>query len=197
MAGDPGLCAVCRSGAREIVQSQRLALLGREAPCTIHFSACGACGHLQQWPPVTPELMAYHYRTFASYELVGEPESLRAAPPSRHAARFLSLAHDIGLKPGRAYEVGCASGEMLNQFRRAGWQVRGCDPSPCAVTQAKEIFEIAADLGGEEETIPRQQGLDLILACHVLEHLYDPAVSLHRFWEALAPGGHQIGRAHV
>jgi SAM-dependent methyltransferase len=192
MTGAPGSCAVCASGAREIVQTQALALLGRDLPCTLHFSACRDCGHLQQWPPVAPELMAYHYRTFATYELVGEPETLKAAPPSRHAARLLSLARDIGLKPGHAYEVGCASGEMLNQFRRAGWQVGGCDPSPSAVAQAKNIFGIAADLGGEEDILPRQQGLDLILVCHVLEHLYDPAASLRRLCDALGPGGHLL-----
>src|SRR4051812_830924 len=189
---DPGSCPVCASGAREIVQTQNLALLGRDQPCTLQFSACATCGHLQQWPPVPPELMAYHYRTFATYELAGEPEALRAAPPSRHAARLLSLAQGIGMAPGRAYEVGCASGEMLNQFRRAGWQVSGCDPSPSAISQAKNIFGIEADLGGEEEAVPRQQDLDLILACHVLEHLYDPAASLRRFSGALVPGGHLL-----
>src|SRR6478609_11956922 len=159
-------CAICDGQVREIMQTQKLALLGRDELCTIHFSACTTCGHLQQWPPVPPELMAYHYRTFATYELVGDPQMLRAAPPSRHALRFLSLANDIGLSPGRAYEVGCASGEMLNQFRQAGWQVGGCDPSPSAVGQASLIFGITADLGGEEETLPRQHGLDLILVCH-------------------------------
>ena len=185
-------CAICDGRTREVVQTQSLALLGREEPCVVHFSVCAACGHLQQWPPVPPELMAYHYRTFATYELVGEPEKLRAAAPSRHARRFLSLAQDIALAPGRAYEVGCASGEMLNQFRRAGWQVGGCDPSPSAVTQAQEIFGIGADLGGEEDTLARQKDLDLILVCHVLEHLYDPAASLRRFCDALAPGGHLL-----
>jgi SAM-dependent methyltransferase len=186
---DIGLCAVCRSGAREIVQTQTLVLLNRDTPCRIDFCACRNCGHLQQWPPVPPDLMAYHYRSFAAYELFGEPEKLRAAPPSRHAARFLSLARDIGLTPGRAYEVGCASGEMLNQFRREGWRVGGCDPSPSAIAQAKTIFGIESDLGGEEDTLPRQQGLDLILICHVLEHLYDPAAALARIHDALAPGG--------
>lgn len=186
----PGLCAVCGSGDREIVQTQNLALLGRDEPCAIHFSACQACGHLQQWPPVSPELMAHHYRTFATYELVGTPEALRAAPPSRHAARFLSLAQGIGLKPGRAYEVGCASGEMLNQFRRAGWDVSGCDPSPSAIAQADAVFGISADLGGEEEAVPHRQNLDLILVCHVLEHLYDPGATLARFHAALGDGGH-------
>lgn len=189
---ESGKCAVCQSGVREVLQTQRLALLGRDTPTVIHFSACATCGHLQQWPPVPPDLMAYHYGTFATYELFGDASALRAAPPSRHAARFLSLARDTGLAPGRVYEVGCASGEMLNQFRRDGWQVGGCDPSPSAVAQAKAVFGIEVDLGGEEDTLPRQRDLDLILICHVLEHLYDPAAALKRFHDALAPGGHLI-----
>ena len=61
---------------------------------------------------------------------------------------FCRWSRDIGVAPGRAYEVGCASGEMLHQFRNHGWQVRGCDPSPSAVSQARAIFDIDVDLGG-------------------------------------------------
>jgi SAM-dependent methyltransferase len=60
------------------------------------------------------------------------------------------------------------------------------------VAQASAIFCIEADLGNEEETIPRQNGLDLILVCHVLEHLYDPAAALARFHNALSPAGHLL-----
>ncbi len=65
-------------------------------------------------------------------------------------------------------------------------------PSPSAIAQAKAIFDINADLGGEEDAMPCQNSLDLILICHVLEHLYEPGASLHRFCDALAPGGHLI-----
>ena len=194
MAGAPlsGLCALCASADRDIIQSQSLALLNRDQACGIDFSVCRTCGHIQQWPPVAPDLMAHHYRSFATYEEFGDAPRLRAAPPSRHAARFLKLATEIGLSAGRAYEVGCASGAMLHQFRSRGWQVQGCDPSPSAISQAAAIFGIDADLGDEESALPRQRDLDLILACHVLEHLYDPRAALARFHAALAHGGHLI-----
>jgi len=185
-------CALCKGPDRDIVQTQSLALLSREEVCKIDFSVCRTCGHLQQWPPVPPALMAYHYKTFATYEVFGDAERLRTAPPVRHAQRFLTLLADIGLPPGSAYEVGCASGAMLHQFRKQGWQVRGCDPSPSAVSQAASVFGIDVDLGDEENTLPRQKNLDLILACHVLEHLYDPPAALARFHAALAPHGHLV-----
>jgi SAM-dependent methyltransferase len=192
MALPAALCAICKSSDREIIQTQSLALLGRDEPCKIDFSLCGTCGHLQQWPPVSPQLIAHHYQSFAAYELFGDAAQLRDAAPSRHAKRFLSLIGDIGLAPGRAYEVGCASGEMLNQFRKQGWTISGCDPTPSAIGQARTIFGIDADLGGEETTLVRQADLDLIVVCHVLEHLYDPPATLARCHDALAPGGHLV-----
>jgi SAM-dependent methyltransferase len=185
-------CAICKSSDGETVQTQSLALLGRDDTCVVAFSVCRNCGHLQQWPPVSPELMADHYRTFATYELFGDPERLRAAPPGRHAKRFLSLVRDVGFSPGCAYEIGCASGEMLHQFRQLGWQVRGCDPSPSAAAQAKAIFGIDVEIGSEETALSRQKNLDLILVCHVLEHLYDPAAAIARCHAALAPGGYLV-----
>ncbi|MFO1248312.1 MAG: class I SAM-dependent methyltransferase [Alphaproteobacteria bacterium] len=185
-------CALCKSADREVIQTQSLALINRALPCDVTFAVCNACGHLQQWPPVAPDVMAHHYQSVATYELFGAPQELRAAPPARHAKRFLSLVADIGLAPGKAYEIGCASGEMLNQFRRIGWDVAGCDLSPSAIDQAKAIFGIDADLGGEEVTLPGRKGLDLVMACHVLEHLYDPPAALARIHEALAPGGHFV-----
>lgn len=185
-------CALCASTDQDIIQTQSLALLNRDEACRIDFCICRRCGHIQQSPPVTPELMAHHYRSFASYEEFGDAERLRAAPPSRHARRFLKLVTDLGLAPGRAYEVGCASGAMLHQFRKQGWQVGGCDPSPSAISQADGIFGIQADLGDEADILPRRRDLDLILACHVLEHLYDPCAALARFRAALVPGGHLV-----
>ena len=187
-----GHCGLCGSADRRPVQTQRLALLGRDEPCRIDFCVCGACGHIQQWPPVPPDLMAHHYRSFATYEVFGDAESLRAAAASRHAKRFLKLAADLGLAPGQAYEIGCASGAMLHHFRKHGWQVAGCDPSPSAVSQASAIFGISADLGDEAGVLPRLHGLDLIMACHVLEHLYDPRAALARMHAALADNGHLL-----
>jgi SAM-dependent methyltransferase len=188
----PSYCALCKSREREIVQTQSLALLNRVESCKIDFCVCRSCGHLQQWPPVSPELMAHHYKTFASYEIFGDVGRLRSAPPARHTERFLALVRDVGIAPGRAYEVGCASGEMLHQFKNHGWRVQGCDPSPSAVSQARVIFDIDVDLGGEEIAVSRQENLDLILACHVLEHLYDPPAALARFHAALAPNGYLV-----
>ena len=93
--------------------------------------------------------------------------NLRAAPPSRHAARFLSLAQDIGLAPGRAYEVGCASGEMLNQFRRAAGRSAAATPRLPRSAQAKDDLRHRGRSGrrGRRHPAPAGSGPDPGLPC--------------------------------
>jgi SAM-dependent methyltransferase len=182
---------VCNGTMFEHIQTQTLAQLDGGV-CKVTFVLCETCGHLQQMPPVPMETMAHHYKMFSSYELFGDAASLRTAAPSRHAERFLRIVEDLGLGPGRAYEIGCGAGEMLNQFQTLGWRVGGCDPAPAAASQAGSIFGIAVDIGGEEQFVPAQKKLDLVLLCHVLEHLYRPAETLHRIYGALAANGYLV-----
>jgi SAM-dependent methyltransferase len=80
-------------------------------------------------------------------------------------------------------------GAHLNHFRRAGWQVSGCDPSPKACAQARSIHGIDIDCGIEAQALPYKRNLDVILFSHVLEHLSDPISALRRAREALANDG--------
>jgi SAM-dependent methyltransferase len=187
-AGPASHCTVCPGGDLEILQAQSLSLVGL-GQCDIGFSLCKACGHLQQGPAVPPATMERHYAFFSHYTAFGDPESIRAAPPGALTSRLLSLVKDIGVAPGRAYEIGCATGLHLHHFRKAGWSVSGCDPSSKAVSQALDVYDIALDVGGEEACLPKQSGLDLVLMSHVLEHLYQPAQTVARVHEALRDGG--------
>jgi len=78
----------------------------------------------------------------------------------------------------------------------AGYGVLGAVEAT-ADAQARAIFDIDIDLGGEEDTVSRQKDLDLIIACHVLEHLYDPPATLARFHAALAPNGLPIRSVRI
>ena len=88
---------------------------------------------------------------------------------------FCPWPRDIGLAPGRAYEVGCASGEMLNQFRQRGLAGRRLRPLALRRCPGQDDLRHRPPIWAARKTpLPRQQDLDLILVCHVLEHLYDP-----------------------
>ncbi len=186
--GAPARCGICGTGAFDAIQRQSLALagLGRH---DLTFGVCTACGHVQQTPPVPESVMLRHYETMSNYTAFSDADALRTAPPIPLTQRLLSIVRDTGVRPGRIYEIGCATGLHLHQFRKAGWQVSGCEPSPRAAQQADEIYAIPVDVGDEASCLPRQAGLDAILMSHVLEHLFDPRAAVTRAHAALADGG--------
>ena len=184
-------CAICDGARFETLDLQRLELAGL-GRCDIAFGLCRACGHIQQCPPVREEQMAQYYEHFSNYTVFDDAEALRAAAPGWCTRRLLSMARDLGVAPGLAYEVGCAHGKHLHHFAQAGWRVGGCDLSPKAAEQAQALFGIAVDVGAEAECLPRRSGLDLVLLVHVLEHLHAPAEALARIYDALGPDGHLV-----
>lgn len=181
-------CGVCGGGSFEAIQHQSLALagLGRHE---LTFGSCGACGHVQQMPPVSEVVMLRHYETMSNYTAFHDADALRAAPPIALTQRLLSLVGDTGARVGRMYEIGCATGLHLHQFRKRGWSVSGCDPSAKASMQAQDIYGIHVDIGDEASCLPRQNDVDVVLMSHVLEHLFDPRASVIRAHAALAEGG--------
>ena len=185
---DTPRCALCGADDIEVLQTQSLALVGLGQQ-ELTFGICKQCGHLQQSPPAPPDVMQRHYEFFSHYTLSDDMESVRSAPPGPQTKRLLSITRDVGAVPGRMYEIGCATGLHLHQFRKLGWSVGGCDPSPKTVSQAKTIYSIDLDVGGEEECLSKQSALDLVLMSHVLEHLYDPVGTLGRAHAALIDQG--------
>ncbi|MFZ1991106.1 MAG: class I SAM-dependent methyltransferase [Alphaproteobacteria bacterium] len=183
-------CPLCGAASGHIAQNQRLALAGLGS-VSVGFGYCGECGHIYQVKPPTEAQLAKHYEQFSNYTAL-DPQAARKAPPTRGTLRLLALAEAHSVNRGLIYEVGCAIGAHLNHFRRAGWQVSGCDPSPKACAQAKAIHGIEIDCGTEAEILPRRSELDIILFSHVLEHLSDPISALRRAREALADDGRVV-----
>lgn len=179
-------CPLCGAGAAVEAQAQTLALAGLGV-AHIGFGHCDACGHIHQVRRASDALLREHYAAYSNYTCF-DPQAARAAAPGNLTRRLLSLAEARAPK-GMAYEVGCATGYHLTHFRRAGWAVGGCDPSPKAVAQAREIFDIAVDCGTDAQMLPRRDGLALVLFSHVLEHMVDPLAALKLAHAALGPDG--------
>lgn len=179
-------CPLCGSGDTAEAQSQDLALAGL-GTARIGFGYCRACGHIHQVRRASDELLAHHYAAYSNYTCF-DVEAARKAPPGNLTRRLLSLAEARAPK-GMVYEVGCATGYHLAHFRRAGWEVGGCDPSAKAVAQAREIFGIDADCGMDAQCLPEHAGLGVVMFSHVLEHMTDPIGALKLAHAALGADG--------
>jgi 2-polyprenyl-3-methyl-5-hydroxy-6-metoxy-1,4-benzoquinol methylase len=89
---------------------------------------------------------------------------------------------------GRLLDVGCGNGGFLLLAQQAGWQVEGLDFDSGAVQTARSRG-LEVRHGGIEVLDGRNSCYDVITLCHVIEHMYDPIVTLRRLHALLKPGG--------
>lgn len=105
------------------------------------------------------------------------------------AGRYLRRLQQMGVRPGRMLDVGCAAGFFLDEARLHGWEVRGCDVSGYAAEIARNRLGLAVDVGNFLELDYPPEHFDCITCLNVFEHLTDPAAAVRRFARLLRPGG--------
>lgn len=149
---------------------------------------CDRCDLERVYPLPDPRAMEDVYRDGyfsgpgAGYDDYFERERAIAA---RKSASRLDRVAELGVRGGRALDVGCASGYFLEAAQARGFEVRGVEPSEEARAHADERVRgaIDASLGDGD------RGFDLITFWDVLEHLADPFATLADAAPRLAPGG--------
>lgn len=111
--------------------------------------------------------------------------------PTRKAALEFPFRQLEGLHLGRALEIGCGAGDLLNQMKEIGWQTVGIDFDPVAIAAAKQrgLDVRVGDLESQEFS---DGSFDVVLMKHVLEHLPDPQYSMRTIRRILRPGGRLI-----
>ena len=151
------------------------------------YRACVACGLLRLSPRVAASDLERFYRE--SYRDVYEGTSVPldeqlANPTFKFRARRLAC-HSKGR---RFLEVGCGDGNFLAVLRSQGWDVAGKEVSQAAARAARERHGIDVEVIPIGDTAPTGRW-DAVGLYHVLEHLYEPRVTLNWVREMLPVGG--------
>lgn len=150
---------------------------------------CENCGLLYLDPqPGWDELSAHYPKNYHAYLRKGSKLAgiLRQFGLQK---RVKSVLRGATAQRGVLLDVGCATGEFLEQFHgMSGWDVVGIEVVPEAAASArakglKIIEEGLADAGLERE------GFDAVTLWDVLEHMADPAGALQTCFHLLKPGG--------
>lgn len=105
---------------------------------------------------------------------------------NRWKRRWLEKAYP---QKGALLDIGCGTGEFMQEMQNAGWKVRGVEKDPRAAAYAMEHLKLNVFIGSID-SIPAVDGTyDVITMWHVLEHLYEPHKALIRARDLLKPGG--------
>lgn len=185
------MCAICGGQDKKIIHVQRfLALDGPALLSGYEVVACKRCGFtFADSVPKQSELDRY-YEEMSKYE---NPE--RSGAPDEHTletyrAIATTLAQHLPDRAIRILDVGCATGGLLNEMKRLGYNhILGLDPSPTCVKIANESFGIQVLQGSILAPPPLKEHFDLLIANSVLEHICQLDLSLQVFCDLLVPGG--------
>ena len=109
-------------------------------------------------------------------------------------AYFRAVLERLGLRDGRALDIGCGAGFITEELARAGFAATGIDPSMVAIDAARSHagatgLAIEYLVGSGEELPVADAAFDLVSCCDVLEHVADLERVIAETARVLRPGG--------
>jgi SAM-dependent methyltransferase len=151
---------------------------------------CHSCGFYYLYPRLTETAILNLYADDDYFE--GEDKGYTSYSEQEVALRATFKRVMLNLRKnkltgGSLLEIGCGYGYLLDEARNFFEFRVGTDFSERAVKQAKSRADFVYP-GGIEQ-VPIQEKFDLIIATHVIEHVYQPKAFLEKITKHLHPGG--------
>ncbi|MEP6597431.1 MAG: class I SAM-dependent methyltransferase [Ginsengibacter sp.] len=95
-------------------------------------------------------------------------------------------------KKGIFLEVGSYAGIFLNEARKRGWDVIGIEPLEIPADYSEKKLGIKVVRKYFEEADIQEQSIDVVVACHVIEHVPNPTSFVKKAHSLLRRGGKLI-----
>lgn len=174
--------AVSAKAAAQPVEGYRIT--GHEVEEGLRVVSCRRCGVSFLNPRPDRKLIHDEY-TRMNDEQYNAEEAGR-----RQAARLILRRLAKYKKGGRLLDIGCATGFLLDEARRLGWEVHGIELSRWAVCYARETLGLDGVVQGvlQEGTFVNNF-FDAVVMTDVIEHLVDPKAVLYIVRRVLKPDG--------
>jgi 2-polyprenyl-3-methyl-5-hydroxy-6-metoxy-1,4-benzoquinol methylase len=161
--------------------------------------ACTACGLIYLNPrPDLSELSTIYPPNYYSYnqqKLREEADSDSLRHRLRYRGFMAKVEKGLSLCPVRdpviVLDIGCGDGHALNLYRQCPGrkvETHGVDFNDAAIEEAARQGHITYTGRFEDVDLPSDY-FDLVVACHVIEHVDDPRGFTDKVYRILRPGG--------
>lgn len=182
-------CDLCGSGKDRTFLSLP-DMIQRPSGHVFRLARCTSCDLIYLNPrPYDWDIASYYP---ASYEPFARKSISARARNWLHRRTVRELAHQLG-SPNRVLDVGCGSGELLQQISQAGnAQTIGVEPSQRAAKIGRDTYGLDIRVGTLEQMAFADESFDTVLLSHVLEHLPSPRRTIGEIERILKPGGSVI-----
>ncbi|OGD35999.1 MAG: hypothetical protein A2V45_08010 [Candidatus Aminicenantes bacterium RBG_19FT_COMBO_58_17] len=151
---------------------------------TWDLSICGDCGHIFANPCPTPEHLSSLYGRVE--DPLYEEES---AGRSRNFLRILRRLEKFIPERGALFDVGAATGILLDLARRRGWEPTGIEPSSWAVRAAADRYGIGLIEGTLETATLPEDRYAAVTMVDFIEHTPLPFEAVRKAQAILRPAG--------
>lgn len=156
---------------------------------------CGHCGLERTSPRPTADTIGVYYpsdygpyQSGSSKNIVTKPIGIKGWILDKvglESRRLPSIA------PGDMLEVGCSSGNYMEQVKRIGWHVEGIEFSDeaASIARSKGFKVLTSSIESAE---PPSSCYDVITAWMVIEHLHEPVEALTKMKQWVKPEGYLV-----
>lgn len=156
------------------------------------YLICDDCGLIYIYPRPSADILQKYYASIQVSQISNSVLKNYKKPEYERTVNFVLT--NTGIKGGRIVDVGAASGDLLNRLG-------SCTHSHCiGIEASKECCDFAKEQYGLEMIQDQLEEIDfimhglkdsadLVLCCHTLEHVINPARFLYHLSLIVKPSG--------
>lgn len=186
-------CSLCGADNAEVLFEGRDRMHSQSGRFPVN--RCRSCGLIYLSPrPDRTEIGRYYPDNYAPYSpaIDDELSSWHRWNRRYSLAKRLRVILSHTARPGRALDVGCATGNLLDALRRRGWEVHGVELNARAAAYARERLGLSVFTGELADARYPDGWFDLIIFWDVLEHMHDPKGALQEAARVARSGGRLV-----
>lgn len=151
---------------------------------TWNLSRCQNCSHVFANPCPSPNLIQYLYSKIKDPDYEEE-----ASGRGKNFNRILSRLEKMHPEKGILFDVGAATGILLNSALNRGWHPAGVETSRWAVETAEKKYGIKVQEGNFTTLSTLPNKITAVTMVDFIEHILDPYSAVSLAYDILKSGG--------